>query len=205
MAQKTICLYPLTWSYLAFYFLSHPARQLLVSRILSLYCPLMKKLSILWTSTFPMLPGRMSFRCGDSSPEKLIYPSINIIPRPNFMELVFTQIYPHNSPVISLDDFMAHRLALLFMVLSLGSIADITRPPCSIEAEEYHTLSRACLCVQPVYQHPSLHAVQTMVRNSGSVVCDQLMYLSDFNGFILFIDWRPSITRIPSGHYGRGN
>lgn len=89
--------------------------------------------------------------------------SQNPIPRENFIKTVLNEIYIGDIPRPSLDDKMAHRLALLFMVFSLGCLMDIMGHPCSIEAEGYHALSRGCLCIQPVYQQSSLHAVQTMV------------------------------------------
>lgn len=62
---------------------------------------------------------------------------------------------------------------------------DVNRPASSVEAEEYHTLARACICILPVYQHPSLYAVQAMVRinaktyaksNDFSALDDFLLY-----------------------------
>lgn len=49
------------------------------------------------------------------------------------------------------------------MAFALGALMDISRPLCSVEAEEYHTLARACLCVEPVYETSSLQSVQAMV------------------------------------------
>ena len=80
------------------------------------------------------------------------------------MRLIVNECYPDHTPAASLENFSSHRLALLFMVFALGALMDTSRPMCSIQAEEYHTLARACLCVEPVYETSSLQAVQAMVR-----------------------------------------
>lgn len=94
--------------------------------------------------------------------------SQNPIPRDAFMTLIFNECYPNNRPATSLRKVSSHRLSVLFMVFALGTLMDTRRPPCSIEAEEYHTLARACLCVEPVYDNSSLQAVQSMVCTKTS-------------------------------------
>ncbi|KAF8519663.1 hypothetical protein JB92DRAFT_2808469 [Gautieria morchelliformis] len=86
----------------------------------------------------------------------------NPTPRDSFMTMVLNECYPENRPATSLQHMSSHRLSLLFMVFALGTLMDARRPLCSIEAEEYHTLARACLCVEPVYDNSSLQAVQSM-------------------------------------------
>lgn len=85
------------------------------------------------------------------------------MPRATFMDLILNECYPDNMPAATLQHVSSHRLSFLFMVFALGTLMDIHRPLCSIEAEEYHTLARACLCVEPVYDNSTLQAVQTMV------------------------------------------
>ena len=89
--------------------------------------------------------------------------SQNPVPRDSFSTLILNECYPDERPPASLRHVSSHRLSVLFMVFALGTLMDIHRPLCSIEAEEYHTLARACLCVEPVYDNSSLQAVQSMV------------------------------------------
>ncbi|KAF8573766.1 hypothetical protein K439DRAFT_1665694 [Ramaria rubella] len=84
------------------------------------------------------------------------------LPREPFMTMIFNECYPDNTPAQSLQHVSSHRLSVLFMVFALGTLMDTHKPLCSIEAEEYHTLARACLCVEPVYDNSSLQAVQSM-------------------------------------------
>ncbi|KAF8517954.1 hypothetical protein BU17DRAFT_49227 [Hysterangium stoloniferum] len=86
----------------------------------------------------------------------------NPLPREEFMTLVFRECYPNNVPATSLEHVSSHRLSVLFMIFALGALMDVNRPFCSTEAEEFHTLARACLCVEPVYENSSLHSVQSM-------------------------------------------
>lgn len=52
----------------------------------------------------------------------------------------------------------------MFMVLAIGSLMDIKRPAYNIEAEKYHQLARAALFQSPIFEEPTLHAVQALVR-----------------------------------------
>jgi len=87
----------------------------------------------------------------------------NPIPRDSFISLILNECYPDERPPVSLQHVSSHRLSVLFMVFALGTLMDTHRPLCSIEAEEYHSLARACLSVEPVYDNSSLQAVQSML------------------------------------------
>lgn len=67
------------------------------------------------------------------------------------------------------DPLMSHQLALMFMVLAIGSLMDISRPAYNIEAEKYHQLARAALFQNPIFEEPTIAAVQTLV-------CTQLSF-----------------------------
>lgn len=43
-----------------------------------------------------------------------------------------------------------HDLALLLVVLGIGSLVDLNIPPYSFEAQHYYRLSRATLTLQPI-------------------------------------------------------
>lgn len=49
------------------------------------------------------------------------------------------------------------------MVLAIGSLMDIKRPAYNIEAEKYHQLARAALFQSPIFEEPTLNAVQALV------------------------------------------
>lgn len=81
-----------------------------------------------------------------------------------FNETAFSQFYnPHATPQMD-DPLMSHQLALMFMILAIGSLMDIARPAYNIEAEKYHHLARAALFQSPIFEEPTLAAVQALVR-----------------------------------------
>ena len=67
------------------------------------------------------------------------------------------------------DPLMSHQLALMFMILAIGSLMDIARPAYNIEAEKYHHLARAALFQSPIFEEPTLAAVQALVRLPTSI------------------------------------
>lgn len=87
----------------------------------------------------------------------------NVISLPQFNENAFFAFY-NPSPDGPIDDHLrSHQLALMFMVLAIGSLMDIKRPAYNIEAERYHQLARASLFQSPIFEEPTLNAVQTLV------------------------------------------
>ncbi|KAM5532910.1 hypothetical protein V8D89_013462 [Ganoderma adspersum] len=79
-----------------------------------------------------------------------------------FHDSAFNQFYnPNTTPQMD-DPLMSHQLALLFMVLAIGSLMDVARPAYNIEAEKYHQLARAALFQSPIFEEPTLAAVQTL-------------------------------------------
>ncbi|KAI0372775.1 hypothetical protein BV20DRAFT_1014847 [Pilatotrama ljubarskyi] len=68
---------------------------------------------------------------------------------------------PHKAPDME-DPLLSHQLALLYMVLAIGSLMDTTRPAYNVEAEKYHQLARAALFQSPIFEEPTLTAVQTL-------------------------------------------
>jgi hypothetical protein len=55
-----------------------------------------------------------------------------------------------------------HDLALLFMVFAIGALVDLRQDPTNPEAEHYHQIARAAICLQPVLEKPSLVTIQTL-------------------------------------------
>lgn len=52
----------------------------------------------------------------------------------------------------------------MFIVLAIGSLMDTKRPAYNIEAEKFHQLARAALFQSPIFEEPTIHAVQVLVR-----------------------------------------
>ncbi|KAI0630475.1 fungal-specific transcription factor domain-containing protein [Trametes polyzona] len=61
------------------------------------------------------------------------------------------------------DGRCPHLLAVLFMVLAVGALLDLTLKPCSAEAEVYYRLGRAALSMRSVFDSPELETVQALV------------------------------------------
>lgn len=88
----------------------------------------------------------------------------NVISLPQFNENAFFVFYTTPGPEGPIDDHLrSHQLALMFMVLAIGSLMDTKRPAYNIEAERYHQLARASLFQSPIFEEPTLNAVQTLV------------------------------------------
>ncbi|KAG8221159.1 hypothetical protein J3R82DRAFT_2710 [Butyriboletus roseoflavus] len=72
-------------------------------------------------------------------------------------------IYYSNGPLKAADDNKnAHDLALLFLVFAIGALVDLTQEPGNAEAEHYHQIARAAICLQPVLEKPSLVTIQVL-------------------------------------------
>jgi hypothetical protein len=55
-----------------------------------------------------------------------------------------------------------HRLAVLLMVLAIGSLVAPTLPAYNVEAEAYHQLARAALFGAQIIECPTIEAVQAL-------------------------------------------
>ena len=86
----------------------------------------------------------------------------NIISLDSFNDVYFQFYNPNAGPPLD-DPLLSHQLALMFMVLAIGSLMDTKRPAYNIEAEKYYHLSRAALFQSPIFEEPTLAAVQTLV------------------------------------------
>lgn len=70
--------------------------------------------------------------------------------------------YSDGPPKATDDNKSAHELALLFLVFALGALVDLTQEPENAEAEHYHQIARAAICLQPVLEKPSLVTIQAL-------------------------------------------
>ncbi|KAK7056963.1 hypothetical protein VNI00_002681 [Paramarasmius palmivorus] len=69
----------------------------------------------------------------------------------------------YESPI---EDLSPRRLALLLMVLSIGSLVDLNKPLGSLHGEAYHHLARASVCEIPLMEEPDfdeLHCLFFMI------------------------------------------
>ncbi|KIJ40914.1 hypothetical protein M422DRAFT_780572 [Sphaerobolus stellatus SS14] len=86
----------------------------------------------------------------------------NPITKSFFMSNILAECYPAEEPAASLVRTHSHIASTLFMVCGLGMVADFQNKRRFVEAEEYHTLARAALCICPVYEYPTVYAAQSM-------------------------------------------
>ncbi|KAF9005439.1 hypothetical protein BDQ17DRAFT_1399143 [Cyathus striatus] len=71
--------------------------------------------------------------------------------------------YCYTTPI---EDLSPRRLALLLMVLAIGSVVTLNRPADALHGEAYHHLARAAVCEIPLMEQPDfdeLHALVFMI------------------------------------------
>ena len=61
------------------------------------------------------------------------------------------------------DPLILHQFTLMFMALCIGSVMGVARLSYNIKAEKYNNLSGAALFHSPIFEEPTLAAVQTLV------------------------------------------
>ncbi|KAG1738523.1 fungal-specific transcription factor domain-containing protein [Suillus lakei] len=72
-------------------------------------------------------------------------------------------IYYSNSTVTPPDEPKgAHELGLILLVFAVGALVDLAQEASNPEAEHYHQLARAAICLQPVLEKPSLITIQAL-------------------------------------------
>ncbi|CDO73245.1 hypothetical protein BN946_scf185008.g7 [Trametes cinnabarina] len=79
-----------------------------------------------------------------------------------FNETAFNVFYNTDKTADIEDPLVAHQLSLLYMVFAIGSLMDTSRPAYNVEAEKYHHLARAALFQSPIFEEPTLTAVQSL-------------------------------------------
>ncbi|KAL4249924.1 hypothetical protein ABKN59_002007 [Abortiporus biennis] len=60
----------------------------------------------------------------------------------------------------TLETRCPHLLAVLFSVLAIGALMDLTLPACSAEAEKYYRLARAAMSLRSIFDSPEIETVQ---------------------------------------------
>ena len=109
----------------------------------------------------------------------------NPINKESFDTEVYSQIYDQATGPIPDDPLTSHRLSVMFMVLAIGSLMNISLPSYNLEAEKYHQLARAALFHYPIFDEPTITAVQALVCHTtqspfpnikrSSVVLDDIL------------------------------
>ncbi|KAG8220860.1 hypothetical protein J3R82DRAFT_2355 [Butyriboletus roseoflavus] len=94
----------------------------------------------------------------------------------DFFEEIYPLFYAPDAAPPSDDPLLSHKLALMFMVLAIGSLVDIKHPAYNIEAEKYHQLARASLFQGSLFEDPTISAVQTLFLMTF------FLFLSDRHG-----------------------
>ncbi|KAJ7257895.1 fungal-specific transcription factor domain-containing protein [Mycena haematopus] len=100
-----------------------------------------------------------------------MYTPIN---KPDFYETIFQPIYDPNGG--SYGSVNSHCLAVLYMVLAVGTLVDLQMPAHSPEATEYYQLGRAALAIDSVLEEPSIPGIQALV-----LMC-HYMFWADIEG-----------------------
>ncbi|KAH9888914.1 fungal-specific transcription factor domain-containing protein [Cubamyces lactineus] len=86
----------------------------------------------------------------------------NPVSQAQLNESAFHIFYNPNKAPDMEDPLLSHQLSLLYMVLAIGSLMDTSRPAYNVEAEKYHHLARAALFQSPIFEEPTLTAVQSL-------------------------------------------
>ncbi|KAG1816513.1 uncharacterized protein BJ212DRAFT_1271447 [Suillus subaureus] len=72
-------------------------------------------------------------------------------------------MYYSNSTATPPDESRGvHELGLLLLIFAIGALVDLTQDASNPEAEHYHQLARASICLQPVMEKPTLVTVQAL-------------------------------------------
>lgn len=84
------------------------------------------------------------------------------VSREQVMEELLLSYYPNGTPPPPDEIKGAHELGLLLLVFAIGALVDLSQEASNNEAEHYHQLARASICLQPVMEKPSLITVQAL-------------------------------------------
>ncbi|KAJ7453953.1 fungal-specific transcription factor domain-containing protein [Mycena galericulata] len=92
----------------------------------------------------------------------------------DFYETIFRPIYDPSG--VSYASVSSHNLSVLYMVLALGTLLDLSMPAHSPEATEYYQLARAALAIDSVLEEPSIAGIQALL-----LMC-HFMFWADIDG-----------------------
>ena len=77
-------------------------------------------------------------------------------------EQIKDEILPeyYHTPIPT-DDKL-HQLALLFLVFAIGALVDLNKTPENADAEHFHRVARAAMCLRSVIERPSFETIQAL-------------------------------------------
>ncbi|KAG6864621.1 hypothetical protein C0991_008242 [Blastosporella zonata] len=84
------------------------------------------------------------------------------IPEKDFLESIFRPVYDQEGAFQA--SVSAHGLAVLLMILALGSLLDLDRPAHSPETMQYYQLARAALALDSVLEEQTIPGIQALVN-----------------------------------------
>ncbi|KAG1774346.1 fungal-specific transcription factor domain-containing protein [Suillus placidus] len=84
------------------------------------------------------------------------------VSREQVMEELIPLYYSSGTPTPPDEPKGAHELGLLLLVFAIGALVDLAQDTSNPEAEHYHQLARAAICLQPVLEKPSLITIQAL-------------------------------------------
>lgn len=109
---------------------------------------------------------RVVMHYGSRSTMSLSHPAFNSQGRYNLdASETFLPNLLHYCYNTHINDLRPRRLALLLMVLSIGSLVDLHRPLGSLHGEAYHHLARAAVCEIPLMEEPDFDVLHALVRS----------------------------------------
>jgi hypothetical protein len=85
------------------------------------------------------------------------------------LERIFGDLYPEGTKTTTLNQSNAHSLAVMFMVLLLGTFYELNleEPSVSAQTERFHSLARAAMAADPVTENTTVQGVQAIVGSMG--------------------------------------
>lgn len=86
----------------------------------------------------------------------------SVVSRQHILCDLIPTVYGHANRLTQPKSYGPHDVALLFVLFAIGALVDSSLPPYNIEGQHYHILSRAALCLQPVFAHRSVVTVKTL-------------------------------------------
>ncbi|KAF5383588.1 hypothetical protein D9615_003709 [Tricholomella constricta] len=92
----------------------------------------------------------------------------------DFLETIFRPMYEQDG--IGQSSVTSHNLAVLLLVLAIGSLLDLDRPAHSPESMHYYQLGRAALALDSVIEEQTIPGIQALL-----LMC-HFMFLSDMGG-----------------------
>ncbi|KAL0060890.1 hypothetical protein AAF712_012354 [Marasmius tenuissimus] len=83
------------------------------------------------------------------------------ITQTEFDDLVFRPIYEADPPTH--DAISSHTLAIIYMIMGIGTLLDLNKSAHSSEALHYYHLGRAALSIDGVFEQQSIPAIQALI------------------------------------------